>query len=54
MLNITAPGGFERFYRDVGEPVPDRSRLPARRQPPVDAITAAAARHGSTVTGPPP
>jgi hypothetical protein len=51
---VTAPAGIERFYREVGEAVVDRARLPSRADPDVDALSEAAARHGITIVGPPP
>ena len=54
ILNITVPGGFEWFYREVGEAVPDRSNVPPVRQPDVPSLVAAAERHGVNIVGPPP
>ena len=54
VLSITTPGGFEAFYRHVGEPVTDRGRLPARTEPDVEALSRAAAQHGIAIVGPPP
>ncbi|MGH9245257.1 MAG: cupin domain-containing protein [Acidimicrobiales bacterium] len=54
LLNVTIPGGFEAFYRHVGESVTDRTQLPPTREPDVEALTRAAAQHGITITGPPP
>jgi hypothetical protein len=54
LLNVTAPGGFEGLYRQAGESVPDRTRLPARSQPDVGALSSAAARYGIRIVGPPP
>ena len=54
LLNVTAPAGFEGFYREVGKPVADRSQLPARSEPDVAALAPAAARYGVTIVGPPP
>jgi quercetin dioxygenase-like cupin family protein len=54
VLHITAPGGFEGFYRHVGEPVTDRTRLPAATEPDVEALSGAAAQYGIAIVGPPP
>jgi quercetin dioxygenase-like cupin family protein len=54
VLSTTTPGGFEAFYREVGKPVTDRTRLPARAEPDAEALSRAAARHGISIIGPPP
>jgi quercetin dioxygenase-like cupin family protein len=54
LLSVTAPAGVDRFYREVGEAVVDRTRLPSRADPDVDTLSEAAARHGITIVGPPP
>ena len=54
LLNITTPGGFERFYRQVGEPVSDRLHLPPPTEPDVESLSNAADEHGTTIVGPPP
>ena len=54
VLNVTVPGGFEDFYREVGQAVADRTQLPAPTEPDVEALSTAAARHGITIVGPPP
>jgi hypothetical protein len=54
LLNVTVPGGFEGFYRQAGERVPDRTRLPARSEPGVGALSSTAAGDGIKVVGPPP
>jgi mannose-6-phosphate isomerase-like protein (cupin superfamily) len=53
-LAIAAPAGVEGFYRQVGEPVTDRGRLPSRAVPDVEALSGAAAQHGIAIVGPPP
>ena len=53
MLAITAPGGFEDFYREVGVPVPDRSKLPGRTDPDVGQLSAVARKYDATIVGPP-
>jgi mannose-6-phosphate isomerase-like protein (cupin superfamily) len=54
VLNVTVPGGFEAFYRQVGTSVPDRTQVPNRSAPAVDALAAAAAQYGIRIVGPPP
>ena len=52
LLNVTVPGGFDGFYRQAGETVPDRSQLPARREPNVSRplSTGGAVRHTGSST----
>ena len=38
----------------AGESVPDRTRLPARSEPDVGALSSTAARYGIRIVGPPP
>ena len=54
VLSISTPGGFEEFYREVGQPVMDRTRLPVRTEPDVEALSSAAAQHGIAIVAPPP
>jgi hypothetical protein len=54
LLNVTVPGGFEGFYRQAGESVADRTRLPARSESEVGALSSTAARYGIKIVGPPP
>ena len=54
LLTIATPGGVEAFYRQVGEPVTDRGRLPGRTEPDVEALSRAVAQHGIAIVGPPP
>jgi hypothetical protein len=54
LLNVAVPGGFEGVYRRAGESVPDRTRLPARSEPDVEALSNTAARYGIRIVGPPP
>lgn len=54
VLSLSVPGGFDAFYREVGQAVPDRTHLPARTQPDADLLAHTAARHGITITGGPP
>jgi quercetin dioxygenase-like cupin family protein len=54
VLRITTPAGLEAFYRDVGELVADRTRLPTPSEPDVKALSSAAAQHGIAIVGPPP
>lgn len=55
-LTITAGGGFEAFVREMARPA-ERPELPPRLVEPapaeVEALTAAAARHGIEIVGPP-
>jgi hypothetical protein len=51
---MTVPGGFEGFYRQTGESVPDRTQLPARSEPDVQALSSTAAQYGIRIVGPPP
>ncbi len=53
-LLVTEPAGFERFMRAVGEPAARLEIPPPATEPPdVAALTAAAARYGIEITGPP-
>lgn len=54
LLNVVVPGGFEGFYREVGESVPDRRELPPRSEPDIGAVSAVAAKYGVMIVGPPP
>jgi quercetin dioxygenase-like cupin family protein len=54
LLNVTVPGGLEGFYRQAGESPPDRTRLPARSEPDVGALSSTAARYGIRIVGPAP
>ena len=54
LLSVSAPGGVEDFYRQVGVSVSDRTRLPERKAPDVQALSGTAAEHGITIVGPPP
>lgn len=54
LLNVTVPGGFEEFYRQVGKSVTDRTQLPPRSEPEVEALSGTASRYGVTIVGPPP
>jgi quercetin dioxygenase-like cupin family protein len=54
LLNITAPGGFEEFYREVGKSVTDRNDMPPRSAPDVRTLTSTASRYGIRIIGPPP
>jgi len=53
LLTITTPAGVEAFYRQVGEPVTDRGRLPNRTEPDAEALSGAAGQHGIAIVGPP-
>jgi quercetin dioxygenase-like cupin family protein len=54
LLNVTVPGGFEDFYRQAGDSVMDRTQVPARIEPDIQALSGTAAQHGITFVGPPP
>jgi mannose-6-phosphate isomerase-like protein (cupin superfamily) len=54
LLNVAVPGGFEAFCRRVGESVPDRTRLPDRSEPDVEALSSTAVPYGISIVGPPP
>jgi quercetin dioxygenase-like cupin family protein len=54
VLNVFVPGGFERFYRAVGEADVDPSHLPPASEPDVEHLSAIAAQHGTEIVGPPP
>jgi quercetin dioxygenase-like cupin family protein len=54
LLNLTAPPGVEKFYRQVGEAVTDRSNLPVKKEPDVRALIPIAEKHGIKIMGPPP
>ena len=51
-LQITAPGGFERFVAEVGRPYADAAGAHDEADP--GALVAAAARHRIDIVGPPP
>lgn len=52
-MALFVPGVFDGFFREVGEPVTDRSQLPPRREPDVERLSDVAARYGMTIVGPP-
>jgi mannose-6-phosphate isomerase-like protein (cupin superfamily) len=54
LLNVTVPGGFEEFYREVGQSLTDRGRLPAKTAPDLAVVSMAAAKYGVRIVGPPP
>ena len=53
VLSITAPGGFEAFYRDVGTSVEGLDQLPAKAEPDIDTLVPIAASYGVDIVGPP-
>lgn len=53
MLVLTFPGGFVDFVSEMGIPAPQR-RLPDSRPFDPAHLAEVAARHGITITGPPP
>jgi quercetin dioxygenase-like cupin family protein len=54
LLSVSVPGGADDFYREVGESVTDRTKLPARTVPDVEVLSGTVAQHGITIVGPPP
>jgi mannose-6-phosphate isomerase-like protein (cupin superfamily) len=54
VLNVTVPGGFEDFYRQAGEKVLNRGKIPGTTEPDVAQLSALAARYGTSIVGPPP
>ena len=55
VLTLHTPSQFEAFVRAVGFEAPGAYVPPPAEEPPdVAALTAAAARHGITILGPPP
>jgi quercetin dioxygenase-like cupin family protein len=54
LLNVTAPGGFEGFYREAGKGITDRTQLPARTDPDIELLSGTASLYGITIVGPPP
>jgi quercetin dioxygenase-like cupin family protein len=52
ILALLVPGDVDGFFREVGEPVTDRSQLPQRREPNVEQLSNVAARYGMTIVGP--
>lgn len=53
ILALLVPGSLDGFFREVGEPVTDRSHLPPRREPDVGRLVNVAARYGMRIVGPP-
>jgi quercetin dioxygenase-like cupin family protein len=54
-LTLHAPGGFEQFAAEVGEPAQALTPPPERTGPPdFDTLAQVAARHGITILAPPP
>lgn len=52
LLEVTTPGGFERFHVELGEPAPER-RIPDPAPLDVAALAAGSARYGCQIIGPP-
>ena len=50
-LQITTPGGFDRFVAEVGRPTPN-AVVPAPTTPDIPALIQAAARHGMEIVLP--
>lgn len=53
MLSVTAPAGFEDFYRHAGERVPEGEELPTPSEPDAAALATLAAEYGTSIIGPP-
>lgn len=54
-LILNTPAGHERFFREAGEPAPERRLPPPADAPPDMArLSQIAARHGFEILGPPP
>jgi mannose-6-phosphate isomerase-like protein (cupin superfamily) len=51
-LQLTTPGGFERYVAEVGERAP-RAGLPTPSTPDIPRLVAAGARHNYDLVGPP-
>jgi quercetin dioxygenase-like cupin family protein len=52
LLGMVAPGGFEDFFKEVGEPATDPSSPPAG-PPDVEKVLAAAPKYGLEIQPPP-
>lgn len=53
-LVMVSPGGFERFFKEVGEPASGGSEPPVpQRQPDVERITALARKYHCEISPPP-
>jgi mannose-6-phosphate isomerase-like protein (cupin superfamily) len=53
-LGTVVPGGFERFFLEVGEPATDRSTPPVSEGPPdVERLVATAAKYNCEIPPPP-
>jgi quercetin dioxygenase-like cupin family protein len=53
ILALLVRGGSDGFFREVGEPVTDRSQLPPGRVPDVERLSNVAAQYGMRFVGPP-
>lgn len=53
ILVLLVPGGSDGFFREVGEPITDRSQLPPRREPDVERLSNVAAQYGMRFVRPP-
>jgi hypothetical protein len=48
-----SPGGFERFFREMGEPARDLTRPPVQEGPPdIGAVVSLARRHSCEIEVP--
>lgn len=55
VLVFSMPGGLDRFFFDTGTPATTRTLPPPATEPSdLDAIVAAAHKHGMEIIGPPP
>lgn len=52
MLVLVVPGGFERFFAEVGRPAQDNT-LPPLEEPDPEAVARAAQPYGVEILGPP-
>jgi mannose-6-phosphate isomerase-like protein (cupin superfamily) len=55
VLVFSMPGGYDRFFFDTGTPATAPTLPPPATDPPdLDALVAAAGKHGVDIVGPPP
>jgi quercetin dioxygenase-like cupin family protein len=50
---VFTPGGFERFFEEVGEPTTDPASPPPAGEPDLERLTATAAKYGCEILPPP-
>jgi hypothetical protein len=46
-------GGFDRFVREIGQPLTDAAQSPEAELPPMERILEVSAAHGIQILGPP-